>query len=107
VVPHAYLDAAKGPRCHGASFPLAIASKRQAREMCARRERGAMVLEHAPWFLGAWVFCNQVGIPVPVIPALIGAGALAGSGHLSMALISGSAIGASLMADVLWYGLGR
>jgi len=75
--------------------------------MFARRERGAMMLEYAPWFLGAWVFFNQVGIPVPVIPALIGAGALAGSGHLSMALISGSAIGASLMADVLWYGLGR
>jgi len=36
-----------------------------------------MMLEHAPWFLGAWVFCNQAGIPVPVIPALIGVGALA------------------------------
>jgi len=75
--------------------------------MLARRERGTMMLEHAPWFLGAWVFCNQAGIPVPVIPALIGAGALAGSGHLSMALITGSAIGASLMADAVWYGLGR
>jgi hypothetical protein len=34
--------------------------------MLARRERGAMMLEHAPWFLGAWVFCTQAGIPVPV-----------------------------------------
>jgi membrane protein DedA with SNARE-associated domain len=65
-----------------------------------------MMLEHAPWFLSAWVFCNQAGVPVPIIPALIGAGALAGNGHLSMALIVGSAIGASLAADVLWYGLG-
>jgi membrane protein DedA with SNARE-associated domain len=65
------------------------------------------MLEHAPWFLWAWVFFNQAGVPVPVIPALIGAGALAGNGHLSMALIIGSAIGASLAADVLWYGLGR
>jgi membrane protein DedA with SNARE-associated domain len=39
-------------------------------------------LEHATWFLFAWVFCNQVGIPVPVIPALVGVGALAGNGHL-------------------------
>lgn len=65
------------------------------------------MLEHAPWLLWAWVFCNQAEVPVPVIPALIGAGALAGSGHLNMTLIIGSAMGASLAADMLWYSLGR
>jgi membrane protein DedA with SNARE-associated domain len=44
---------------------------------------------------------------VPVIPALVGAGALAGNGHLSMAVILGVAVGASLAADLAWYGLGR
>ena len=68
---------------------------------------GFMILEHAPWFLFAWVFCNQAGIPVPVIPALVGAGALAGNGHLGMAVIVGIAVGASLAADLTWYGLGR
>jgi len=66
-----------------------------------------MILEHATWFLFAWVFCNQAGIPVPVIPALVGAGALAGNGHLGMAVIVGIAVGASLAADLTWYGLGR
>jgi membrane protein DedA with SNARE-associated domain len=66
-----------------------------------------MILDHATWFLFAWVFCNQVGIPVPVIPALVGAGALAGNGHLGMAVIVGVAVGASLAADLTWYGLGR
>ena len=66
-----------------------------------------MILEHAPWFLFAWVFCNQAGIPVPVIPVLVGAGALAGNGHLGMAVIVGIAVGASLAADLTWYGLGR
>ena len=33
-----------------------------------------MILEHAPWFLFAWVFCNQAEIPVPVVHVLLGAG---------------------------------
>ena len=66
-----------------------------------------MILEHATWFLFAWVFGNQAGVPVPVVPALLGAGALAGNGHLSMAVIIGIAVGASLAADLTWYGLGR
>jgi len=66
-----------------------------------------VILEHAEWFLFAWVFGNQAGVPVPVVPALLGAGALAGNGHLSMAVMVGIAVGASLAADVTWYGLGR
>ncbi len=62
-----------------------------------------MILEHATWFLFAWVFCNQAGVPVPVVPALLGAGALAGSGHLSVAVVIGIAVGASLVADLTWY----
>ena len=53
------------------------------------------------------MFGNQAGVPVPVVPALLGVGALAGSGHLSMAVIIGIAVGASLAADLTWYGLGR
>src|SRR6266851_9258337 len=66
-----------------------------------------MILEHAGLFLFAWIFGNQVGVPVPVVPALLGAGALAGSGDLSMAVIIAIAVGASLGADLTWYGLGR
>ena len=77
------------------------------RGIAADREETPMILEHATWFLFAWVFCNQAGIPVPVIPALVGAGALAGNGHLGMAVIVGIAVGAALAADLTWYGLGR
>ncbi len=66
-----------------------------------------MILEHTEWFLFAWVFGNQAGVPVPVVPALLGVGALAGNGHLSLAVSVGIAVGASLAADVTWYGLGR
>ena len=63
--------------------------------------------KHAEWFLFAWVFDNQAGIPLPVVPALLGAGVLVGSGYLSMAPIICIAVGASLAADLTWFGLGR
>jgi len=66
-----------------------------------------MILEHAGWFLFAWVLGNQAGVPVPVVPALLAAGALAGSGHLSMAVMIGITVGAALAADLTWYGLGQ
>jgi len=66
-----------------------------------------VILEHAEWLLFAWVFGNQAGVPLPVVPALLGAGALAGSGYLSMGVILTIAVGASLGADLTWYGLGR
>jgi membrane protein DedA with SNARE-associated domain len=65
------------------------------------------MLEHATLLLFAWVFCNQAGIPVPVVPALLGVGALAKGGHLSMVAVVGIVVGASLAADLAWYGLGR
>ena len=67
-----------------------------------------MMLEHAMWFLFAWVFCNQAGVPVPVVPALLGVGALAnGGGHLGLAAMMAIAAGAALAADLTWYGVGR
>jgi membrane protein DedA with SNARE-associated domain len=66
-----------------------------------------MMLDHLEWLLFAWVLGNQSGLPVPVIPALLGAGALAGSARLSLSRIIVVAVGASLSADLTWYGLGR
>ena len=66
-----------------------------------------MILDHLEWLLFAWVLGNQSGLPVPVIPALLGAGALAGSARLSLSRIIVVAVAASLSADLTWYGLGR
>jgi len=65
------------------------------------------MLEYATLLLFAWVFCNQAGFPVPVVPALLGVGALAKGGYLSMEAVMAIAVGASLAADLTWYGLGR
>ena len=66
-----------------------------------------VITEYAGWILFAWILANQGGVPVPVVPALLGAGALAGSGRLSIAVILAVAVGATLSADLGWYSLGR
>jgi membrane protein DedA with SNARE-associated domain/rhodanese-related sulfurtransferase len=53
------------------------------------------------------VFINQLGIPVPVVPTLIVAGAVAAAGQLSFAWVFlGSAL-ACVAADGVWYLIGR
>jgi membrane protein DedA with SNARE-associated domain len=53
------------------------------------------------------VFAEQAGLPIPAIPFLLAAGGLAGSGKLSVVLLlAGSAV-ASLIADTIWYWIGR
>jgi len=54
-----------------------------------------------------WVFAEQVGLPIPSIPILLAAGALAGSGQLSLTTTLGLAIVASLLSDSIWYELGQ
>lgn len=53
------------------------------------------------------VFAEQVGLPLPSAPVIIAAGALAWSGRLSLPGIVGVVLAASLLADSLWYTLGR
>ena len=62
-----------------------------------------VITEYASWILFAWILANQGGLPVPVMPALLGAAALAGSGRLSIAVI----FGATVCAHLGWYSLGR
>jgi len=57
--------------------------------------------------LFAWAFADQAGIPVPVVPLLIGAGALAGGQRLSLFLAIAPAAAASRLADLTWYAMGR
>jgi membrane protein DedA with SNARE-associated domain len=65
------------------------------------------VLHHGYVLLLGWVFAEQIGLPLPSIPLLLAAGALAGAermnffGALAVVLIG------SLAADSLWFYLGR
>jgi len=59
----------------------------------------------------AFVFINvlalQAGLPVPAYPTLIVTGALAARGGYSLPALLGTAVAASLIADLSWYSLGR
>jgi len=81
--------------------------KRTSRQCWRARVGPRVILDHLEWLLFAWVLGNQAGLPVPVVPALLGAGAVAASARLSLSRIIVIAVGASLSADLTWYGLGR
>jgi membrane protein DedA with SNARE-associated domain len=65
------------------------------------------LIKHGYAVLLAWVFAEQLGVPVPSLPMVLAAGALAGAGRLSfwgsLALITM----ASIAADSIWYLLGK
>ncbi|HZN40997.1 MAG TPA: VTT domain-containing protein [Planctomycetota bacterium] len=54
-----------------------------------------------------WVLAAQAGIPLPAIPLLLAAGALAGTGHLDLFTAVALSLLASLLGDSLWFVLGR
>ena len=65
------------------------------------------LIRHGYTVLFAWVFAEQIGLPLPSVPLLLAAGALAGTGRLSFALVLGLPVVAAVASDVLWYELGR
>ena len=52
------------------------------------------------------VLAQQVGVPIPAIPVVLGAGALAGAGKMSLWGALALSVVASLPGDLLWYYLG-
>jgi membrane protein DedA with SNARE-associated domain len=65
------------------------------------------LIRHGYAVLFVWVFAEQVGVPLPATPLLLAAGALAGSGQLSLALSLGIPVVAALLGDLIWYEFGR
>ena len=67
----------------------------------------AYVTHYGVALVFANVLVEQIGIPIPALPTLIVAGALARSGKLSLSTLLFAAAVASLAADFVWYALGR
>jgi membrane protein DedA with SNARE-associated domain len=57
--------------------------------------------------LFAFVLAEQIGLPIPAVPLLLGVGAFAGVGRMSALAGLATALVASLPPDVVWYELGR
>lgn len=67
----------------------------------------ALVLRHGVPLVAANVFLEQIGVPIPAVPTLMIAGALARNGQMSSTHVMFAAIFASLLADTVWFVLGR
>jgi len=57
--------------------------------------------------LPALVVAEQFGFPLPAVPALLGVGALAATGQVSILLVLGAVVTVALSVDFAWYELGR
>jgi membrane protein DedA with SNARE-associated domain len=65
------------------------------------------LLHHGYVVLLGWIFLEQIGLPLPSLPLLLAAGALAGTGRLSFFASLACAMLAAVAADCIWYQLGR
>lgn len=65
------------------------------------------LLRHGYMLILGWVFVEQVGVPIPSMPLLLAAGALAGTGDLKVFNALIVAVVAAVAADLIWFQLGR
>jgi membrane protein DedA with SNARE-associated domain/rhodanese-related sulfurtransferase len=70
-------------------------------------DAGEFLIRHGETIVFAAVFAEQIGLPVPAIPVLLAAGALAGAGKMSLAGAVLLSLVACFAGDLIWYELGR
>ena len=65
------------------------------------------LIRHGHSVLFFWVLTEQLGVPIPAMPLLLAAGALAGTGHLNFLACLLFAVLGALTSDSVWFQLGR
>jgi len=65
------------------------------------------LVRHGAAVVFAAVFLEQLGLPLPATPWLLAAGALIGAGKMNWPLALAAAVFGSLLADLIWFYLGR
>jgi len=65
------------------------------------------LVRHGATVLFVAVFVDQMGVPLPAVPWLLAAGALAGAGKMNWVAALSAATFGSLSADMIWFYLGR
>jgi membrane protein DedA with SNARE-associated domain len=71
------------------------------------KETLQFVVEHGYLVLFVWVFAEQIGVPLPAVPILLAAGALSGTGHMSLTMSLALALFAALISDTIWFEFGK
>lgn len=65
------------------------------------------LVRHGYLLVFFWLLVEQTALPLPSLPLLLACGALARTGELDMRLVLLSGVAACLIADNLWFQLGR
>jgi membrane protein DedA with SNARE-associated domain/rhodanese-related sulfurtransferase len=65
------------------------------------------LLKHGYAVIFGSAFVEQMGVPIPAATLIVGMGALSRSGEFTLAAIVATAGAAALVADLIWYELGR
>ena len=65
------------------------------------------VARHGYLLLFFWVLAEQAALPIPSLPLLLGSGALARTGQLKLSSVIICALAGCLIADNVWFQLGR
>lgn len=66
-----------------------------------------LIAQHGVLLVFGAVLVEQLGAPLPAVPVMIVAGALAATGDLPLAAVFAAAVAASVVADTVWYLAGR
>jgi len=72
-----------------------------------RNQSGYLLPPVAGGVVFAAVFVEQMGLPLPALPWLLAAGALSATGKFNLLLGLGVTVVACLLADAIWFYLGR
>jgi membrane protein DedA with SNARE-associated domain/rhodanese-related sulfurtransferase len=67
----------------------------------------SLLAQHGSGVLFIAVLIEQLGLPLPALPWILAAGALAANGYVHPAPALAGIVAACLMADSIWFGLGR
>lgn len=67
----------------------------------------AFLLAYGYLILYGCVLAEQIGLPIPAVPILLGVGALSGGGQMSLGVAFVVVLAACLPPDLVWYELGR
>ncbi|HEX7817523.1 DedA family protein/thiosulfate sulfurtransferase GlpE [Dyella sp.] len=67
----------------------------------------ALIAEYGAMLVFFNVLVEQAGLPVPAVPTLVIAGALAANGQLPLASVVSAAVLGCLLSDLVWYWAGR
>src|SRR5690349_25034715 len=65
------------------------------------------LLHHIELVVFVTVLAEQIALPIPAIPVLLAAGAVAADAHAYLSVLTSLSVAACLLGDMVWFELGR